>query len=498
MIACCLVDSGETMGVCHDQGIEPESFYDPANRTIFEVLCSMRDTGKPIDEAVLAEELERKRLLQAVGGIIRLNAITNRVPTTAHRAYYVEQLRNLKGLRDIVAASTAAIEACYSNQGDISGLASSVEQGVLAATRGIESQLPPMVDMADLFKKPPAKPDEVICEMLHRRGLMNIGGMSKARKSWVLGDLALSVATGDPWLGFRTKKGKVLILNFEIDAGFYTERIAAIASARGMMLPRGAITCWNLRGYAADITKLRPAIMARVLGAKYDLVIIDPLYMLIGDRDESNAGDMTDMMNEFSQMAVRGNTAIAFATHFAKGNAANKNSIDRASGSGVLARYPDVIATLTEHEEEDCVSLEVTVRNNKPIPKVGLRWQFPMFQRDESIDPKNLKGLEKPRAKESTETHNSRRPDTPLAEVAQYFPANAEDHVPLAVSQRYAKEGSCIGSVAFSRIRATLRDSGWIEQDKEGRWRRSKLGDEFVFSWKNNNIHQQGATDGSE
>lgn len=101
-------------------------------------------------------------------------------------------------------------------------------------------------------------------------------------------------------------------------------------------------------------------------------------------------------------------------------------------------------------------------------------------------------------AKESSETHNSRRPDTPLAEVAQYFPANAEDHVHLAVAQRYAKEGSCIGSVAFSRIRTTLRDSGWIEQDKEGRWRRSKLGDEFVFSWKNSNTHQQGATNGSE
>ena len=458
----------------------------------------MRDTGKPIDEAVLAEELERKRLLQPVGGIIRLNAITNRVPTTAHRAYYIEQLRNLKGLREIINASVAAIEGCYSNQGDVAELTASVEQGVLAATRGLESQLPPMVDMADLFKKPPAKPDEVICEMLHRRGLMNIGGMSKARKSWVLGDLALSVATGEPWLGFATKKGKVLILNFEIDAGFYTERIGAIAAARGMALPRGVITCWNLRGYAADISKLRPAIMARVLGGKYDLVIIDPLYMLIGDRDESNAGDMTDMMNEFSQMAVRGNTAIAFATHFAKGNAANKNSIDRASGSGVLARYPDVIATLTEHEEEECVTLEVTVRNNKPIPKVGLRWQFPMFQRDESIDPKNLKGLEKPRAKESPEKHDDRRPQMPLAEVAQYFPGHAEEHVSLGVVKRYAEQGSCLSSVSFGKFRTRLQEAGWIEQDPEYRWRRSKLGDEFVFSWKNSNTYQQGATNGSE
>ena len=499
MLACCLLDGGVSLLSCANSGISSESFYDPACRVAFEQLCSMRETGQPIDVAVLAEELRKANLLDAVGGFVWINRITSRAPTTAYLNYYIEQVRDMSGLRNLIAVCTAGIDEAYTNQGDVAALAARVEQRVLSATRSVESKLPPIRDMADNFKTPPPKPDEVICQMLHRRGLMNIGGMSKARKSWVLLNLALAVATGSPWLGLETKQGKVLILNFEIDAGFYTERASAVAESMGVALPKGSIDCWDLRGYACDIAKLRPAIEARMVGANYDLVIIDPLYMLIGERDESNAGDMTDMMNEFSQMAVRGNTAIAFATHFAKGNAATKNSIDRASGSGVLARYPDVVATLTEHEQEDCVTFEVTVRNNKPIPKAGLRWAYPMFHRDDSLDPSQLRGLEKEKKeKRTTERHEERRPQISLAEVAQYFPASKEVSVGLGEAKRSAEGGSCISGQAFQRFRNQLLEAGWIEQDQECKWKRTALGDEFVFDWKNSNSYQQRKTDGSE
>ena len=455
----------------------------------------MRDTGKPLDEVVLAEELERKGLLAAVGGIIRLNSITNRIPTTAHLSYFIDQVRNTKGLRDIIAAAERAIEGAHNNQGDVSGLAAEVEERMLAATRGVESKLPPIIDMAERFRKPPPKPDAVIHDMLHRRSLMNIGGMSKARKSWIVLHLALAVATGQPWLGLNTKKGKVLILNFEIDAGFYTERSKAVASELGITLPAGSIDCWDLRGYAKDLSDLKPAIMARLHSKQYDLVILDPIYMVMGRRKECDAGDMTDLLNEISEMAVQGNTAIAFCTHFAKGNAATKNSIDRASGSGVLARYPDAIVTLTEHEEDECVVFEATVRNAKPLPKFVLRWDFPLFTRDDQLDPKQLKGLGSP---ESTEKHEGRRPKHSVGEILGFFPAAGDEPIPFRAAQRFASDGCGIGQGAFQTIRNKLLEGGWVQQDSDMRWHRTKRGDEYFFDWKNGNIYQQGATDGSE
>ena len=117
LLACCLIDEGDTLTLARTNGISPESFYDPANRTIFDVICAMSLAGKPVDIAVLAEELKTAKLLDAVGGLVRVMQITDRQPTTANRSYFLEQVKTLQGLREVIKASTNAIEKAYQFQG---------------------------------------------------------------------------------------------------------------------------------------------------------------------------------------------------------------------------------------------------------------------------------------------------------------------------------------------------------------------------------------------
>lgn len=117
LLACCLIDSGDTLTLARTSGVTPDSFYDPAHRIIFESLCDMELSARPIDQIVLIEELKRKNLLEAVGGFVRINQITNQAPTTAHRSYFLEQVKTLHGLREVIKASTAAIEKAYQFQG---------------------------------------------------------------------------------------------------------------------------------------------------------------------------------------------------------------------------------------------------------------------------------------------------------------------------------------------------------------------------------------------
>jgi hypothetical protein len=58
----------------------------------------------------------------------------------------------------------------------------------------------------------------------------------------------------------------------------------------------------------------------------------------------------------FEQIAMGADAALVYADHFSKGNQAKKAAIDRISGSGVTARDPDVIATVSEHEEPGCLT----------------------------------------------------------------------------------------------------------------------------------------------
>ena len=97
------------------------------------------------------------------------------------------------------------------------------------------------------------------------------------------------------------------------------------------------------------------------------------------------------MVERFEQLAERTGAAVLFGAHFSKGNQAAKESIDRISGSGVWARDPDTIITFTELATEDCYAVEMTLRNHKPVKKFAMRWEYPLFIPDITLDPAQLK-----------------------------------------------------------------------------------------------------------
>jgi hypothetical protein len=78
------------------------------------------------------------------------------------------------------------------------------------------------------------------------------------------------------------------------------------------------------------------------------------------------------------------NTKLATLTGMTKGSY-------RVSGSGVFARDADTIITLTEHEEEGCYAVEMTLRNLPPQPAFVVEWDFPVMVERRDLDPADLK-----------------------------------------------------------------------------------------------------------
>ena len=259
----------------------------------------------------------------------------------------------------------------------------------LIADQSRSRQLPLITSAEELLRTPSPKPPEVVQHLLHQGSKMVLGGASKTNKTWVLTDLAISVACGAQWWGFETNQGRVLYVNFELAPPFFAERIKAVASAKGLN-PGTELDVWNLRGHGADFDQLYPQIVERA-GQRYVLVILDPTYKVLGQRDENRAGDIASLLNRFEQLAVETEAAVAFGAHFSKGNQAAKDSIDRIGGSGVFARDPDTILTMTRHEVDGAFCVEPILRNHPPTQPFVVRWQFPLMQCDESLDPRKLK-----------------------------------------------------------------------------------------------------------
>jgi RecA-family ATPase len=88
-------------------------------------------------------------------------------------------------------------------------------------------------------------------------------------------------------------------------------------------------------------------------------------------------------------VAVRTGAAIAFGAHYSKGNQARKESIDRVGGSGVFARDPDSLLNFTRHEERDCFTVEMTLRNHPPQKPFVVKWEYPCFAWIQHSTPQN-------------------------------------------------------------------------------------------------------------
>jgi RecA-family ATPase len=296
--------------------------------------------------------------------------------------------------------------------------------------------LPKIVCASDFMATPRPEPPQLVAGILHQGCKMIVGGASKSRKSWTLIDLTLSVSTGTVWWGFDTKKGRALYINFELPEFAFQHRLQAVAAAKGISDFSGC-DLWNLRGYATDFSILIPKILARIKECRYALIILDPVYKGLGKRDENKAGDIASLCNEIEQLAVQSGAAVAFGAHYSKGNQSAKDPVDRIGGSGVFARDPDVILTMTPHEDKDAYVVDLTLRALPQVDPFVVSWQGVQFHRDDAADPARLRAAGK--------TAKTAKAKYKLGTLADTYGALCENMPPL----KHEKDPSASAVVAF-------------------------------------------------
>lgn len=209
---------------------------------------------------------------------------------------------------------------------------------------------PDIVTFSDLQELPALSP-EIIHGILRKGHKMLISGASKAGKSFLLIELAISITTGRKWLGFQCEKGRVLYVNLEVDGASFLHRVRDVQKiiAPGEQLP---LDVWNLRGEPAEINRLAPRLIRRAQNKHYDLIILDPLYK-INEGEENSATDMAKFFNQLDRICKQLGVSIACCHHHSKGAQGGKFSIDRASGSGVFARDPDALLDMIRIDPRD-------------------------------------------------------------------------------------------------------------------------------------------------
>jgi len=244
----------------------------------------------------------------------------------------------------------------------------------------------------DIEKRLLIKYPVLIDGILKQGTKMVLGGGSKSNKTWTLLDLAISAAGGHTWLGKQViSTGKLVIyINMEIIEMEFQGRIKKVCEAKGVDRPAKLVE-WSLRGHCNDLTVMLEGIKHRCQNEEIALIVVDPIYKALGDRDENSAGDMNSLMTEIEAICSETRAAVVFGAHFSKGNQSEKSAMDRISGSGVFGRDPDAILTLTPHEEDKCFTVESSLRSFAPMEPFVVEFEWPLFQSREDLDARRLK-----------------------------------------------------------------------------------------------------------
>ena len=119
------------------EGLEPECFYDPRHRTVFEAMLELVKNHVPVDIVTVTSKLREKGNLEVVGGASVLAGFTEKVGSAANLEYYIRILKQKAIQRDLITASYQILKDSFDDSIVVDELIDKSESRIYDATRSI-------------------------------------------------------------------------------------------------------------------------------------------------------------------------------------------------------------------------------------------------------------------------------------------------------------------------------------------------------------------------
>jgi replicative DNA helicase len=404
--------------------LEREAFYRAENRHIFEALVGLyeKNRGEAIDAVLLRDELEKRKQLEAVGGVEYIARIMDSVPSSANVAYYTGIVKDKMLLRETIVAASEILEDAYNESGETNEKLDEAERRIFAVTdkkiSGSAIVLKDLVTRAyELIEKREGKYvtgiatgylklDELTCGLQNGEMIIIAGRPSMGKTS-----LALNIAEH---IGV-VEKLPVAIFSLEMGQQQLAERflctmseIDAQAVRKGMLdtehYQKLVETCGELSEapiYVDDTSTLTPLELrakSRRLKSLYDIrcIIVDYLQLMhLGGRIESRQQEITAISRYTKALARELNIPVVVLSQLNRAPEGREGHRPRMSDlreSGSIEQDADVVALLhredyyhrgeSDYQPNNTAELIIAKQRNGPIGNVELifREKFTRFE----------------------------------------------------------------------------------------------------------------------
>lgn len=380
--------------------LSDDAITDPALRLIFrEILVCAQETNEAPSHHLIESRLRARGVdVRGVIGDDLLSDLAKQQPHAWIGDGEFDRLNELAKRRDVVRQARSLIEIASNMSGSLQDVIDYAE-GISAGIDAPDENRIRRLTIGDLVNEYPGLRKAAIDGMLRRGESANIISTSKIGKSWLVYYMAFAFVLKMLLFDrFPTAGGRVLIVDNELHPDTLASRFRTVANAMGVKWDdvKDRVEVWSLRGNLRSVFELSDE-FCRIPPGTFDLIIFDAKYRLVGeDASENDNAAETRFHNQIDRLADQTDAAIMLVHHSSKGEQGSRRVTDVGSGAGAQSRAADCHLILREHEEPNVVVLEAAVRSFAPIDPLGLRWQFPLWVPDDSIDTGRLKGRPPP------------------------------------------------------------------------------------------------------
>lgn len=220
--------------------------------------------------------------------------------------------------------------------------------------------------------KPPKATPYVVKGVILAGQMIVVYGESNSGKTFVMLDLALCVATGQPWRGRKVRQGAVVYIALEGGNGA-AARVEAWKLARWenpdqavpFFLVRAQVDLRNPEGQTeAVIEAVREA--ERLSGQPVALVVVDTLSRALAGGDENSSEDMGAVVINCDRIRAETKAALAVVHH------SGKDTAKGARGwSGLRAATDTELEVLAPEEDDEDKVRTLKVRKQRDLEGDG-------------------------------------------------------------------------------------------------------------------------------
>ncbi|NTW29716.1 MAG: replicative DNA helicase [Candidatus Moranbacteria bacterium] len=396
--------------------VRPGDFYKNDHNAIYEAMLELYEEREPIDVLSLANLLEEKGKLDAVGGSAYLASLVNIVPSASNVAHYAKLVQKKSLLRRLISAASEIVEMGFNEEEDVQKVLDDAEQRLFGVSQKYIKQ--DFIPIHSILEEAFNRIDELHKSDKNFRGVptgfTDLDNMLSGLQNSDLIILAARPSTGKT--SFALDIARQVGVNSKVPVGIFSLEMSSDQLVDRMISSQAGVDLWRLRtgklsteGEGNDFQRIGEGIgilseapifiddtssanimemrtMARRLQSehKLGLIIIDYLQLMEG---RSRSGDnrvqeISEISRGLKQLAKELNVPIIALSQLSRAVEARPDGIPKLSDlreSGSIEQDADIVLFLYREDRvkpdtpnKNIADVIVAKHRNGPVGKVSL------------------------------------------------------------------------------------------------------------------------------